>query len=222
MAVARLTPLPEPPLEIRPAGEPHAGYHAGKRALDVIGALLLLAVGLPIMAVAVGLIVLTSGWPPLFGQKRMGMCGRVFTCWKLRTMVRDAEVRRAEVVHLNVVNGPAFKTRHDPRVTRIGKWLRTASIDELPQAVNILRGEMSLVGPRPLPLVENQYDGEQALRLSVKPGLTCIWQISGRSDVKFEQWMALDIEYVRTRSLAKDIELIAKTVPAVLTVRGAA
>jgi lipopolysaccharide/colanic/teichoic acid biosynthesis glycosyltransferase len=137
-------------------------------------------------------------------------------------MVRDAEARRPEVVHLNVVNGPAFKHPNDPRVTPIGRWLRAASIDELPQAINVLRGEMSLVGPRPLPVIENQYDGDQALRLAVKPGLTCIWQISGRSNVQFDQWMEMDVEYVRTRSLAKDIELIARTVPAVFSVRGAA
>jgi lipopolysaccharide/colanic/teichoic acid biosynthesis glycosyltransferase len=209
-------------LQVAPAREPHRGYHAAKRVLDLGGASLLLVLGLPLILTGAALVVITSGWPPFFGQRRVGMGGRVFTCWKLRTMVKDAEALRDQVLHLNVVDGPAFKHPDDPRLTRVGKWLRTASIDELPQAINVLRGEMSLVGPRPLPVAENRYDGDQTLRLSVKPGLTCIWQVSGRSKVKFEQWMAMDLEYVQTRSLATDIKLIARTVPAVLTERGAA
>jgi lipopolysaccharide/colanic/teichoic acid biosynthesis glycosyltransferase len=211
-----------PGLAVSPAREPHFGYDIAKRAIDIAGALVLLIVGTPVLALAACLIVLTSGWPPFIAQKRLGLGGREFTCWKLRTMVRNAEAMRERVLHLNVVDGPAFKHPRDPRLTWIGRWLRAMSIDELPQAINVLRGEMSLVGPRPLPVQENRYRGEQTLRLSVKPGLTCIWQVSGRSNVKFDQWMAMDVEYVRTRSIAKDIELIARTIPAVLTERGAA
>ncbi len=225
MSVSELTryhEMPaEPQLNVRQAGQPHIGYDFGKRALDIIGASALLVATVPVWAAASALILATSGRPLLFGQKRIGMGGQTFTCWKFRTMVPDAEAKRHEVLHMNVVDGPAFKHPNDPRLTPIGKWLRKMSIDEIPQALNILKGEMSLVGPRPLPVVENKYDGDQALRLSVKPGLTCIWQISGRSSITFDQWMAMDLEYVQTRSLAKDIQLIAKTVPAVLTVRGA-
>jgi len=136
-------------------------------------------------------------------------------------MVPDAESRRSEVLHLNVAGGPAFKANKDPRVTPLGQWLRRTSIDELPQTFNVLRGDMSLVGPRPLPVTENRYRGEQVQRLSVKPGLTCIWQTSGRSQVTFDQWMDMDLRYVRERSLWNDLRLLWRTVPAVLSNRGA-
>ena len=208
-------------LRVAHAPEPHLGYNAGKRLLDIVGALTLVVLTSPVMAVAALLILLTSGRPVFFGQKRMGIGGSVFTCWKLRTMVKDAEARRDEVLHLSVVDGPAFKAPEDPRVTRAGRWLRRLSVDELPQALNVLRGEMSLVGPRPLPVVENRYRGDQALRLSVKPGLTCVWQTSGRSGVTFNEWMAMDLAYVRDRSWLTDIALILRTIPAVLSSRGA-
>lgn len=211
----------EPALRLHRTAEPHWGYDFGKRAVDIVGGSVLLLLGVPVMALAGTVVLITSGWPIFFGQKRMGLGGRVFTCWKFRTMVRDAESRRSDVLHMNVVDGPAFKYPDDPRVTRVGRWLRRTSIDELPQTVNILRGDMSLVGPRPLPIIENRYKGDQALRLSVKPGLTCIWQVSGRSGVTFEQWMAMDLEYVRTRSLLNDIRLILRTLPAVIASRGA-
>jgi len=210
-----------PAVEIPQAPEPHPGYNLAKRLLDVTGALCLLTLGAPLLVGAGGLILITSGPPVFFKQQRLGFGGRAFTLWKLRTMVPDAEARRAEVLHLNVAGGPAFKASDDPRLTALGKWLRRLSIDELPQAYNVLRGDMSLVGPRPLPVTENRYHGEQFKRLSVKPGLTCIWQTSGRSQITFEQWMDMDLRYVRERSIWEDLRLIWRTVPAVLSNRGA-
>jgi len=206
---------------VRRAPEPHAGYNLGKRIVDVVGATVLLVAGAPLLAAGAAAVALTSPGPVLFKQRRMGMSGEAFTLLKLRTMVQDAEAKRAEVLHLNTMEGPAFKLPDDPRLTKVGKWLRRTSIDELPQAINVLRGEMSLVGPRPLPLSENRYEGNQVQRLSVKPGLTCIWQISGRSSVTFDQWMEMDLDYVRRRSLSADVNLIARTLPAVLSKRGA-
>ncbi len=136
-------------------------------------------------------------------------------------MVPDAEARRDEVLHLNTTGGPAFKHPNDPRVTPLGRILRVYSIDELPQLWCVIVGDMSLVGPRALPIVENRYEGEQAQRLSVKPGLTCTWQITGRSDTPWDGWMAMDLEYVRCRSLAKDVALLLQTPVAVLAKRGA-
>jgi lipopolysaccharide/colanic/teichoic acid biosynthesis glycosyltransferase len=208
-------------LSIASAPEPHRGYDAGKRMLDILGALVLLSLTFPVMIVAAFAILATSGRPVLFRQRRLGLGGRVFLCLKFRTMVRDAEAKRVEVLHMNIVDGPAFKLLDDPRLTKVGKWLRKTSIDELPQAFNILRGDMSLVGPRPLPIIENCYIGEQALRLSVKPGLTCIWQTSGRSKVTFDEWMSMDLEYVRCRSWLMDLQLLIRTVPVVLSARGA-
>jgi lipopolysaccharide/colanic/teichoic acid biosynthesis glycosyltransferase len=218
----RLALSPGPPrIGVAEAPEPHPGYNLAKRVLDIAGGTALLAFGAPLLAGAAVAIRLTSPGPVLFRQDRMGKGGRVFVCYKLRTMVQDAEAKRAEVLHLNTMEGPAFKLPSDPRVTRVGSWLRRTSIDELPQAINVLRGDMSLVGPRPLPVSENRYTGDQAKRLSVKPGLTCIWQTSGRSSITFDQWMAMDLDYVRSRSLVRDARILARTVPAVLSNRGA-
>jgi lipopolysaccharide/colanic/teichoic acid biosynthesis glycosyltransferase len=208
-------------LQVRPASEPHFAYDFLKRAFDILVASFLILVTLPITIPIAFLLRIKYGPPVFFGQLRMGKCGTVFVCWKFRTMVQDAEARRDEVLHLNTVDGPAFKATSDPRITTVGRWLRHFSIDELPQLYNVLKGEMSLVGPRPLPVVENRYQGDQAYRLSVKPGLTCIWQISGRSQITFDQWMALDLDYVRSRSLWLDLRLVLKTVPAVIASRGA-
>jgi lipopolysaccharide/colanic/teichoic acid biosynthesis glycosyltransferase len=136
-------------------------------------------------------------------------------------MVPGAEELREQIESLNITRGPTFKNQEDPRVTRIGRILRRTSLDELPQLINVIRGEMSLVGPRPLAVNENRYRGYQHLRLSVLPGLTCIWQVSGRSTIAFDRWMDMDLEYVDTRSLAKDISLLIRTVPAVLSGDGA-
>lgn len=215
-------PTPGPiVLDVAPAAEPHPGFDAVKRAMDIVGAVTVLVLSAPIWSVAILGILITSGRPIFFGQQRLGYRGRPFTCWKLRTMVPDAESRRDEVLHLNTTGGHAFKTPDDPRLTKIGKWLRAYSIDELPQAWNILTGDMSLVGPRALPIVENVYEGRQEERLSVRPGLTCTWQVSGRSEISFDRWMEMDLEYVDQRSIGKDIVLLARTPIAVLARRGA-
>jgi len=189
--------------------------------MDVAGAVAVLLLTSPIWIVAILGILITSGRPIFFGQQRLGYRGRPFTCWKLRTMVPDAESRRDEVLHLNTTGGQAFKAPNDPRLTKIGKWLRAYSIDELPQAWNILTGDMSLVGPRALPIVENVYEGRQEERLSVRPGLTCTWQVSGRSEISFDRWMEMDLEYVDHRSIWRDVVLLGRTPIAVLARRGA-
>jgi lipopolysaccharide/colanic/teichoic acid biosynthesis glycosyltransferase len=209
------------PLSVALAPEPHFGYNFFKRLMDIAGALaLIFFLFIPMVACAVA-IKLTSPGSIFFRQRRLGLGGKVFYCVKFRTMVQDAELRQAEVDHLNVTNGPTFKHPQDPRITPLGRFLRRTSLDELPQVWNILTGDMSMVGPRSLPVAQNCYQPGQEVRLSVKPGLTCIWQVSGRSTIGFERWMELDAEYVRTRSLRKDIALIIRTVPAVLSGNGA-
>jgi lipopolysaccharide/colanic/teichoic acid biosynthesis glycosyltransferase len=203
------------------AAEPHFAYNFLKRVMDIAGALVLLFfLCVPMMAIAFA-IKLTSPGPVLFKQRRLGRGGKAFWCLKFRTMVKDAEQRQAEVQHMNTTNGPTFKHPEDPRITTLGHTLRRWSLDELPQVWNILTGEMSLVGPRSLPVAQNRYEPGQEIRLSVKPGLTCIWQVSGRSTVSFDRWMEMDAEYVRTRRLLKDVQLVLQTFPAVISGNGA-
>ncbi len=193
-----------------------------KRAIDLCATIAGGLVLLPLLAVVALLIKLSSPGPVMFTQFRSGLGGRPFRIYKFRTMVVDAERRKSELMALNEVDGPAFKLKRDPRVTRIGAFLRATSLDELPQLWNVIRGDMSLVGPRPLPCVES--DGcqpWQRRRLDVTPGLTCIWQISGRSNVRFEDWMRMDLLYQRTSSPWRDISLLFRTIPAVLLRRGA-
>ncbi len=193
-----------------------------KRLTDVAVSTLLLVLGLPLVVVIAGLIKLTSGGAVLFRQTRCGLNGRYFTLYKFRTMVHDAELRRREILHLNEMQGPAFKLRRDPRVTRLGRLLRKFSLDELPQLWNVLRGDMSLVGPRPpIPEEVAQYQRWQRRRLSMKPGLTCLWQISGRNQVDFDRWMELDLEYIDSWSPLLDLKILLKTIPVVLSGRGA-
>jgi lipopolysaccharide/colanic/teichoic acid biosynthesis glycosyltransferase len=201
------------------APEPHFAYYLSKRVLDVVAASLLLALTSPVFLV-VALFNYRSGGV-FYRQRRLGLCGRQFTCFKFRSMVPGAEELREQIEALNITRGPTFKNEEDPRVTRLGRFLRRTSLDELPQLINVLRGEMSLVGPRPLAVDENRYRGYQHLRLSVQPGLTCIWQVSGRSTIAFDRWMDMDLEYVDTRSLLKDVSLLVRTVPAVLSGNGA-
>ena len=193
-----------------------------RRVLDVVLASLLFLITLPITAVTALLIKLTSPGPILFKQERCGMNGRLFLMYKFRSMVDNAEQLRFELEALNEMDGPVFKSSRDPRITVIGKIIRRFSIDELPQLYNVLRGEMSLVGPRPpLPQEVARYERWQRRRLSMKPGITCLWQISGRNEVSFEDWMKLDLTYIDNWSLLLDLKILLKTVPIVLLGRGA-
>jgi exopolysaccharide biosynthesis polyprenyl glycosylphosphotransferase len=195
-----------------------------KEALDVVAAFILVLLLLPLFLVAVLLIKLSSPGPVLFRQQRSGLNGRPFTMLKFRSMVSDAEQRRHELEALNEMDGPVFKVTDDPRVTPIGRFLRRHSIDELPQLINVLRGEMSLVGPRPLPVDEVQRfdDFAHRRRLSVKPGMTCLWQVSGRNNVKdFKDWVRLDLEYIDNWSLWLDFKILVRTIPIVFSGTGA-
>jgi exopolysaccharide biosynthesis polyprenyl glycosylphosphotransferase len=194
-----------------------------KQLLDYAAAAVGLVVLSPLLLAIGAVIKLTSPGPVLFRQTRCGVNGRPFTLLKLRTMFADAESRLDQVAHLNEVIGPAFKARHDPRVTGIGRLLRRFSIDELPQLVNVLKGDMSLVGPRPpIPSEVSRYQHWQRRRLSMKPGLTGLWQVSGRADIDdFNSWIELDLAYIDNWSLWLDLKIILKTVPAVLSARGA-
>jgi exopolysaccharide biosynthesis polyprenyl glycosylphosphotransferase len=193
-----------------------------KRVSDLAGAVVALVVLSPVFALAAILVKATSRGPVLFTQERVGLNGRTFTLYKFRSMYRDAEERRAALASLNERSGPVFKIKDDPRITPVGKWMRRFSIDELPQFWNVLAGDMSLVGPRPpIPEEVAQYEPWQLRRLDVRPGLTCLWQISGRSRIGFHEWMRLDLEYIRHRSLKLDLKILLRTIPAVLSREGA-
>ena len=194
-----------------------------KRTVDVGVSSLVLLLGMPVVLfIALG-IKITSGGSVLFTQTRCGLNGRRFTLYKFRTMVEDAEQQRQELLHLNEMDGPVFKLRRDPRITgRLARFLRKFSLDELPQLWNVLRGDMSLVGPRPpIPEEVAQYQPWQRRRLSMKPGLTCLWQISGRNHVDFERWIRMDLEYIDSWSPMLDLKILFKTIPVVLTGKGA-
>jgi exopolysaccharide biosynthesis polyprenyl glycosylphosphotransferase len=193
-----------------------------KRLIDVVASATALWFFLPVILLVMAAIKLTSRGPVFFKQVRVGMHGRPFNMLKFRSMVADAERLKQSLLAANEQSGPVFKIRHDPRVTRAGAFLRKYSLDELPQLINVLRGDMSLVGPRP-PVPEEvlQYDAWQRRRLSMRPGLTCIWQVSGRNQISFEEWMYLDMQYIDHWTLARDFELILRTVPVVVSGRGA-
>jgi exopolysaccharide biosynthesis polyprenyl glycosylphosphotransferase len=195
---------------------------AAKRAMDVGISLLVLGLALPAMLVIALAIKIASGGKVLYRQTRCGLYGRKFTLFKFRTMVEDAEQLQEELSHLNEMQGPVFKMKEDPRITPVGRWLRRLSLDELPQLWNVLKGDMSLVGPRPpVPQEVSSYERWQRRRLSMRPGLTCLWQIRGRNDIDFESWMQLDLEYIDNWSPMLDVKILAKTIPAVLSGRGA-
>ncbi len=189
-----------------------------KRVIDVFAAGLALLLISPVLLGVALVVKYTSKGPIFFRQQRCGLNGRRFTLYKFRTMVQDAESRLIDLKKHNEMKGPAFKMENDPRVTSIGKWLRKLSIDELPQLWNVVRGEMSLVGPRPpIPAEVNEYDGWHRRRLTMRPGLTCLWQVSGRNKITdFDQWMKLDLQYIDNWSFWLDIKIILKTVPVVL------
>jgi len=193
-----------------------------KRAYDLtvsVTALLLLA---PLLVGIAAAIKLDSAGPVLFRQRRVGLNGRIFSMLKFRSMHVDAEARLAELQARNEMSGPVFKMTDDPRVTRVGRFIRKASLDELPQFWNVLVGDMSVVGPRPpIPAEVRRYQRWQRRRLSVRPGITCTWQVSGRNGIDFDRWMELDLEYIDKWSLWQDVRICLKTIPAVLTARGA-
>jgi lipopolysaccharide/colanic/teichoic acid biosynthesis glycosyltransferase len=208
---------------------PHAGsrswqaQRAVKRALDIILALAGLIVLMPLFAAVAVLIKLTSRGPVFYEWRVLGRHAEPFTGYKFRTMVVDAEELKAGFMHRNEMRGPVFKMRDDPRITRIGRWLRRYSIDELPQLWSVLKGDMSLVGPRP-PAPEEfvAFEPWQRGKLAVTPGITCIWQVEGRSQISdFAQWAALDLDYIRRWDLKLDLWILLRTIPAVLSARGA-
>ena len=197
-------------------------YARAKRLLDVSLSIAAIVVGAPLFVLAALLVKLSSPGPVIYKQKRVGLCGRQFTFYKFRSMFVDADRRLEELKEHNEASGPVFKMARDPRVTRFGRFIRGFSLDELPQFFNILKGDMSLVGPRPpLPREVGEYGPWEWERLSVTPGLTCLWQIGGRSDVNFEEWMRLDHQYLDNMSFMGDVVIILKTLPAVLRARGA-
>ena len=194
-----------------------------KRLIDLVVSATSLVLLSPLFAVVSIIIKSTSKGPIFFRQQRVGYNGRLFTCLKFRTMVENAEEIKRDLSMLNEMDGPVFKIKNDPRLTKVGRMLRKTSIDELPQLINVLKGDMSLVGPRPpVPGEVEQYDLKSRRRLSMKPGITCIWQVSGRSTISFERWMELDRQYIDKWSLWLDFKILAKTIPAVLRGSGAA
>lgn len=200
------------------------GALLAKRAFDLIVTLSAMPLILPIMGVVALAIRLDSKGPVFFTQERIGLNKRPFKMYKFRSMVPDAEARMNEVEHLNEATGPNFKIENDPRITRLGKFIRKTSIDELPQLFNVIVGDMSLVGPRPMSKRDvNLFDrGVQRKRFSVRPGITCIWQISGRSDLSFDDWLKLDLQYIESWSFWLDLEILFKTIPIVIQRKGAA
>ena len=197
-------------------------YAFWKRILDVVGSLLLIALLAPVLIVISAFVALSSPGPIIYKQKRVGKGGRLFSFYKFRSMYKDADKRLEELLGENEKEGPIFKMKHDPRITPIGRFLRKYSLDELPQLFNVLTGDMSLVGPRPpLPREVEQYEDSAFLRLSVPPGITCLWQICGRSDTSFEEWMSLDALYVQQMSFWLDLKILMKTPTAVLRGDGA-
>lgn len=201
--------------------ERRRGPLAVKRTVDVLAACLLLLLLAPVLLVAALAVKADSVGPALFLQRRSGWNGRTFHVLKLRTMYTGSETRRAELEDRNESDGHLFKIREDPRITRVGLRLRRYSLDELPQLVNVLAGHMSLVGPRPLPVEVSALTGEARRRLAVRPGITGLWQISGRSDLPWKEALRLDLRYVDTWSLRLDLEILLRTLPVVLRGQGA-
>lgn len=208
---------------------PHAGtvrWHVArgvKRTLDVVLALAGLVLLAPVMLVLAIIVKATSPGPVFFEWRVLGRHARPFRGWKFRTMVNNAAELKSDILAFNEMSGPAFKMRNDPRVTRSGRWMRRYSLDELPQLWSVLKGDMSLVGPRPPgPDEFVHFDEEQRGKLAVTPGITCTWQVSGRSDIRdFDEWMRMDLEYIRNWSLGLDLRILARTLPAVIRGRGA-
>ena len=183
-----------------------------KRCLDIVSSMIGLIVLSPIIILVAIAIKLESKGPVLFSQDRVGKNGKIFKIYKMRSMVQNAEELKEKLLEQNEMSGPMFKMKDDPRITKVGKFIRKTSIDELPQLINVIKGDMSLVGPRPsLPKEVKEFEPWMYERLAVKPGLTCYWQVMGRNNIDFEDWMKLDIKYVRERNFFLDIKLIFKT-----------
>ena len=199
------------------------GAYFVKRLIDIVASILLLIILMPLFMIIMLLIYINSPGPVFYKQIRVGRWGKLFTMWKFRSMYLDADKRLKEIMAENeMTGGVIFKMKNDPRIIPIGRFIRKASIDELPQLWNVLKGDMSLVGPRPaLPSEVNQYSLQDRQRLEVSPGITCIWQVSGRSNIPFPQQVELDTEYIQSQSLLLDLKLLLKTIPAVLLSRGA-
>ncbi len=198
-----------------------ATYHRNKRILDLGFCALALPLALPVLLICAALVKVSSPGPVFFVQERTGRGGRRFKMMKFRTMVQDAEILKCELEDMNLMGGPDFKLANDPRVTRVGDLLRRTSLDEAPQIWNILRGDMSLVGPRPTSFSADTYDLWHTERLEALPGLTGLWQVGGRGEIGFDDRVRLDIAYVRNRSLPLDAMILLRTLPAVLSQRGA-
>jgi exopolysaccharide biosynthesis polyprenyl glycosylphosphotransferase len=194
-----------------------------KRLIDIVGSATLLLLLAPLLALVAVLIKLDSRGPVFFTQERVGFNKRRFKMIKFRTMLDGADHRQSMLEHLNEAEGPVFKIKNDPRVTQLGRFLRRFSIDELPQLINVFKGEMSLVGPRPLPLRDvERFDLQcHKRRFSIKPGVTCLWQVNGRSDIGFNDWVRLDLDYIDKWSLGLDLKILIKTIPAVFKGPGA-
>lgn len=188
------------------------GYCFLKRTIDILCSLFGIVILSPLFLVVAILIRIESEGNPIFSQVRVGKDGKTFKMYKFRSMVANAEKLKEKLSEKNEMKGPMFKMKEDPRVTKVGKFIRKTSIDELPQLINVLKGEMSLVGPRPsLPKEVREFEEWMMKRFAVKPGLTCYWQVSGRNDIEFEDWMKLDVKYVRERNVLVDVKLILKT-----------
>jgi lipopolysaccharide/colanic/teichoic acid biosynthesis glycosyltransferase len=213
------------PSRYRMHTQPHAlvkpHYELVKRAIDIVASLIMLIIAAPVIALCAVAIWITDPGPIFFAQRRTGLGGRRFSMYKLRTMVENAAELKADLVHLNSRTGPDFKIEFDPRVTPIGRTLRRASLDELPQLYNVLRGDMSLVGPRPTSFPIEQYSLWHTARLEVRPGVTGLWQVEARHVPDFDSRIRLDIEYIERRSLALDLWILGKTMGPVLSGRGA-
>lgn len=205
-----------------PTPEESSAFTFAKRVVDIAGALVGVMMMIPLFPFLALMIKLDSSGPLLFKQRRVGENGRYFDCYKFRSMISDAELVKDELSHLNEASGAAFKIKNDPRITSVGRFIRRSSLDEFPQLLNVLKGEMSIVGPRPqIPSEVKEYTPRQGRRLLVTPGLTCVWQVSGRSQLDFDEWMELDIEYVQKRGFQFDLWIISRTIPAVIERKGA-
>jgi lipopolysaccharide/colanic/teichoic acid biosynthesis glycosyltransferase len=203
------------------APEPFA-YATAKRAFDLVAGGFILVLLVPVIPLVALMIRLDSDGPVFYRQDRVGKDGRLFKFYKFRSMRSDSDRMRAALESRNDLSGPVFKMKNDPRITSVGQFLRRSSLDEIPQILNVLKGDMSIVGPRPaLPGEVAKYEPWHRRRMAVKPGITCLWQVAGRSHVSFDEWMRLDIEYISRRSVRADLAIFLKTIPAVMARRGA-